>query len=207
MAASKAITDEGLTTGRTELIKDGAFVGLLANYYEYQRMLNDPKGREKMGVDPKEWAQAIAPRNGFRTGRGGGRNFDSPPGTTSTNLVVEGRETRSHDELLRLVGDGLYIGRIWYTYPVNGITAGDFSGTVVGDSYLIKDGRIAVPLKPNTIRLNDNIHNVLNQILGIGEQRKGTVRWASDQVTWVPEVAIEGLRVSEIGGYMEGVYG
>ena len=92
LAASKAITDEGLPTGRTDLIKDGALVGLLANHYEQQRMLNDPKGREKLGADPHSVAQAIAPRNGFRTGRGGGRNFDAPPSTTPTNLIVEGRE-------------------------------------------------------------------------------------------------------------------
>ena len=205
MAASKAITDEGLPTGRAELIKDGALVGLLSNYYESQRMLHDPKSSEKLGVDPKDSHSGIAPRNGFRTGRGGGRNFDGPPGVTPTNLVVEGRETRSRQELLRLVGDGLYIGRIWYTYPINGITAGDFSGTIVGDSYLIKDGQIAAPLRPNTIRLNDNIHNILNHMLGISDKSKGTVRWASDQVTWAPEIAVEGLHVTEIGGYMEGV--
>ena len=105
-----------------------------------------------------------------------------------------------------MVVDGLYIGRIWYTYPVNGIGAGDFSGTVVGDSYIIKDGRIVAPLKPNTIRMNENIHNVLNKILGIGAARRGTVRWASDQVTWAPEVAVEDFHVNEIGNYMEEVF-
>ena len=169
-------------------------------------MLNDPKGSEKLGVDPRQAAQAIAPRNGFRTGRGGGRNFDSPPSTTSTNLIVEGREKYTHEELLRMVGDGLYIGRIWYTYPVNGIGAGDFSGTIVGDSYIIKDGKIAAPIKPNTLRMNENIHNVLNKILGIGADRSGTVRWASDQVTWAPEVAVEDFHINEIGSYMEQVF-
>ena len=206
MAASKAINDEGLPTGRADLIKDGVLAGLLANHYEHQRMLNDPKGREKLGADPRQVARSIAPRNGFRTGRGGGRNFDSPPSTTATNLVVEGKEKYSHEELLRMVVDGLYIGRIWYTYPVNGIGAGDFSGTVVGDSYIIKDGRIVAPLKPNTIRMNENIHNVLNKILGIGAARRGTVRWASDQVTWAPEVAVEDFHVNEIGNYMEEVF-
>ena len=206
LAASKSITDEGLPTGRTDLIKDGALVGALANHYDHQRMLNDPKGSEKLGVDPQQVARAIAPRNGFRTGRGGGRNFDSPPSTTSTNLIVEGREKYTHEELLRQVGDGLYIGRIWYTYPVNGIGAGDFSGTVVGDSYIIKDGKIAAPIRPNTLRMNENIHNVLNKILGIGAERQGTVRWASDQVTWAPEVAVEDFHVNGIGGYMEEVF-
>ena len=207
LAASKAITDEGLPTGRTDLIKNGVLAGLLANHYEYQRILHDPQGQQKLGVDPNALADAIAPRNGFRTGRGGGRNFDAPPGVTSTNLIVEGKDKYSNDDLLRLVGDGIYIGRIWYTYPVNGIAAGDFSGTVVGDSYLIKDGRLASPIKPNTLRLNDNIKSVLNNILGISTQRSGMVRWSSDQVTWAPEIAVDNLHVGEIAGYMEGVYG
>ena len=205
-AASKAITDEGLPTGRTDLIRDGVLVGALANYYDHQRLLNDPKGREKLGVDPGDVAGDIAPRNGFRTGRGGGRNFDSPPSTTPTNLTVEGARRHSHEELLRMVGDGLYIGRIWYTYPVNGIGAGDFSGTIVGDSYLIENGRITSPLKPNTLRMNENVHNTLNKVLGIGDRQVATVRWASDQVAWTPEVAVEDFHLSEIGDYMEQVF-
>ena len=104
------------------------------------------------------------------------------------------------------MGDGIYIGRIWYTYPVNGITAGDFSGTIVGDSYIIKDGKRAAPLKPNTLRMNDNVLRVINNILGIGSERRGTARWSSDQVTWAPEVAVAGFQLEQISGYMEGVY-
>ena len=206
LAASKGITDEGLPTGRVELISSGKLTGLLANHYEQQRMLHDPRGREKLGVEPASVSEGIAPRNGFRTGRGGGRNFESPPGTTPTNLVVEGRESYTHQQLLQLVGDGLYIGRIWYTYPVNGISVGDFSGTVVGDSYIIENGRLASPIKPNTLRLNDNIARVISSVLGIGAERTGVVRWSSDQVTWAPEVAVNDFRVDEIAEYMESVY-
>jgi PmbA protein len=206
LAGSKAITDEGLPTGRTDLIKYGVLSGLLSNHYDYQRILHDPKGKQKLGVDPIMAVQAIAPRNGFRTGNGGGRDFSGPPSTTPTNLIIEGRDQYSHDELLRLVGDGIYIGRIWYTYPVNGITAGDFSGTIVGDSYLIKEGKLAAPLKPNTLRMNDNVLRVINHILGIGSQRRGTVRWSSDQVTWAPEVAVSNFQLEEISEYMERVY-
>ena len=205
LAASKAITDEGLPTGRTDLIKNGTLSGLLSNYYEYQRMLHDPKGRDKLGVDPSTVSQAITSRNGFRTGNGGGLDFSTPPSTTATNLIIQGRDQYNHEELLRLVVDGIYIGRIWYTYPVNGITAGDFSGTIVGDSYLIKDGKLAAPLKPNTLRMNDNILRVINNILGIGSQRRGTVRWSSDQVTWAPGIAVTDFHLQEISGYMEGV--
>ncbi len=206
LAGSKGITDEGLPTGRTDLIRNGSLSGLLSDYYGYQRMLNHPQGLTKLGVDPKTVSGAIAPRNGFRPGNGGGRDFASTPSTTPTNLIIEGTDSLTHQELLNLVGDGLYIGRIWYTYPVNGISAGDFSGTVVGDSYIIKDGKLAAPLQPNTLRMNDNVLRVINNILGIGSDRRGTVRWASDQVTWAPEIAVTDFPVEEISEYMETIY-
>ena len=203
---SKAITDEGLPTGRTDLIRDGQLAGLLADYYNYQRILNDPAGTQKLGRAPGEVLESIAPRNGFRPGNGGGRDFAGLPGTVPSNLVIEGANSLSHEELLRQVGDGIYIGRIWYTYPVNGITAGDFSGTIIGDSYLIKDGRLAAPLKPNTLRMNDNVLRVIYNILGIGSERRVTVRWSSDQVTWAPEIAVDGFGLEEISEYMDNVY-
>ena len=97
-----------------------------------------------------------------------------------------------------LVNNGVYIGRIWYTYPVNGTTSGDFSGTIIGDSFLIKNGKFAAPLKPNTVRMNDNVLRLINNTLGIGSQRRATVRWSSDQVTWAPEIAVSGFGLEEI---------
>ena len=205
LPSSKSITDEGLPTGRTDLIRGGELSGLLADYYNYQRMLNDPTGREKLGVNPSDALAKIAPRNGFRPGNGGGRNFGAIPGAVSSNLVIEGTPGHSPEELLRLVRNGVYIGRIWYTYPVNGTTSGDFSGTIIGDSYLIKDSRFAAPLKPNTVRMNDNVLRLINNTLGIAAQRRATVRWSSDQVTWAPEIAVSGFGLEEISEYMESV--
>lgn len=206
MAGSKSLTCEGLATGRVDLIRRGELVGFLSNYYRTQQMLRDPKAKEKLGVDPAEHAGALAPRNGFRFARGGGRHFDTTPGIFGTNVIVEGEPKASHEALLRSVGDGLYIGRIWYTYPINGLAVGDFTSTVVGDSFLIKDGKLGKPIKPNTIRLNDNVHNVLNHILAIGDEARGTLVWASDSIVYTPEVAVSNLHVDEIAGYMESVY-
>ncbi len=80
LVGAKGITCEGLPTGRTELIKDGRLVGLLANHYESQRLQRDPAAKEKLGVDPKDAAKALVPRNGFRFARGGGRHFSTPAG-------------------------------------------------------------------------------------------------------------------------------
>ena len=203
---TRRITDEGLPTGRTDLIRHGELSGLLCDYYNYQRIRHDPNARQKLGRDPSKVLAGLTPRNGFRPGNGGGRNFASAPSAIPTNLVVEGSNSVSHEELLRRVGEGVYIGRIWYTYPVNGVTSGDFSGTVIADSYLIKDGQLAAPLQPNTLRMNDNVHRVLNSIIGVGAHRRPTVRWSSDQITWTPEMAIDGFKLEEISEYMDNVY-
>ena len=202
LPGSRRITDEGLPAGRTGLIRQGELTGLLSDYYNYQRIRHDPEARRKLGRDPAEVLAGIAPRNGFRPGNGGGRNFGSSPSTVASNLVIEGTNGLSHEELLQQVGDGVYIGRIWYTYPVNGMTSGDFSGTVIADSYLIKDGRLAAPLQPNTLRMNENVQRVLNNIIGIGAHRRPIVRWSSDQITRAPEIAVDGFGLEHISEFM-----
>jgi PmbA protein len=202
LAGSKGITCEGLPTGRTDLIVNGTLKGLLANYYESQRILVDPRAKEKLGVDPNGQRAAFVPRNGFRFTSGGGRHHGSQPGIFATNVIIQGND-RSREELLRDVGDGLYLGRIWYTYPVNGLRAGDFTCTVVGDSYVIRDGRLAEPIKANSIRLNDSIHNVLRCVIGVGRERHPTLVWAADEIVYAPDVAVAKVRVEEIAGYTE----
>ncbi len=103
----------------------------------------------------------------------------------------------------RLVGDGIYIGRIWYTYPVNGLRAGDFTGTVVGDSYVVREGKLAEPIKPNTLRINENIRNVLAGVIGVSKEGKPTLVWAADEIVYAPEMAVEKVRLDAIGEYME----
>ncbi|MEX0800536.1 MAG: metallopeptidase TldD-related protein [Dehalococcoidia bacterium] len=202
LVGSKGITCEGLPTGRTELIRHGKLVGLLSNHYETQRLMSDPKAKEKLGVDPKSQPESFVPRNGFRFARGGGRHFDAQPGINATNVIMPG-EIDSTEEICQLVGDGIYVGRIWYTYPVNGLRAGDFTGTVVGDSYVIRDGKLAEPVKPNTLRINENIRTVLNGVIGVAKRGKPTLVWAADEIVYAPEVAVEKVRLDAIGEYME----
>jgi hypothetical protein len=205
LVGSKGITCEGLPTGRTELIRHGRLVGLLTNHYEAQRLLADPKAREKLGGEAGQYPGALIPRNGFRFARGGGRHFDAQPGIHATNVLIPS-DGSSTEDLLRRVDNGLYIGRIWYTYPVNGLRAGDFTCTVIGDSYLVRDGKLAEPIKPNTLRLNDNIRNVLGGVLGITLEGKPTLVWAADEIVYAPEIAVEKLQVQAIAEFMEQVY-
>jgi PmbA protein len=203
LMGSKGMTCEGLPTGRTDLIRDGRLVGCLSNWYESQRLLRDPALGTKLGATGPAAEAALVPRSGFRFAAGGGRQFDAPPSTAASNVVVEATSPVTRDELLRTVKDGLLIGRIWYTYPINGRRAGDFTCTVVGDSWVIQDGRPVAPLKPNTVRINDNIASILNNIIGITKDVKGTIVWAADEVVYAPEIAVQGVRVEEIAGFME----
>ena len=204
LLGSKGITCEGLPTGRTDLIKRGVLSGCLTTWYYGQRLLRDPALAEKLGATGAAAEAALVARNGFRFGSGGGREFDTQPGVSASNVIVEGSEPVSRDELLRRVGDGLYIGRIWYTYPINGMRVGDFTCTVVADSYIIRNGRIVAPLKPNTVRINDNISTFLNNVVGVGRDAKGTIVWAADQVVYAPEVAVSGVRIDAIAENMPG---
>ena len=200
---SKGITCEGLPTGRTDLIKDGVLVGMLSNFYETERLLSDPDAKEKLGIAPDRLHHALIPRNGFRSASGGGRRFDVPPSIAATNVFIKGPDEKNLADLIRDVENGLYIGRIWYTYPINGLRAGDFTCTVVGDSFLIENGKLARPIKANTIRINDNIHHLLQSITGIGHKSRPTVVWDGDEVVHAPEIAVSDLKFDAIAGYMD----
>jgi predicted Zn-dependent protease len=205
LAGSRGITCEGLPTGRTDLIKDGVLVGLLSHWYDTQRLLHDPEAGVKLGVDPATAAGALAPRNGFRYDSGSGRSFETTPGTSASNVVIEGADPVSLDDLIGRVGNGLYIGRIWYTYPINGLRAGDFTCTVVGDSFIIRDGRIAAPLKANTVRINDNVTRLLEAVIGTTKDARGTLVWGADEVVYAPSIAVTTVHVDAIAGFMEGL--
>src|SRR3989442_2659880 len=116
---SKGITCEGLPTGRTDLIKDGKLVGLLSSFYETERMLRDPAAKEKLGVPPEDCPSALVPRNGFRFG-GGGRRFDMAPSVAPTNVLIEGRQKKSPEDLPRQVRNRGDRRAVWDTYPIHG---------------------------------------------------------------------------------------
>ena len=119
--------------------------------------------------------------------------------------MVEGADPVSIEELIRGVRHGLYVGRIWYTYPINGLRAGDFTCTVVGDSFIIRDGRIAAPLKANTVRINDNVTRLLEAVIGTTKDARGTLVWGADEVVYAPSIAVTTVHVDAIAGFMEGL--
>src|ERR1700747_3096979 len=165
-AIRRRLTCEGLPARRTTMIKDGKLVGLLSNFYDSHRLATDEHRAEKLRALGAAQA-GFPPTSGYRLGDRGVRRFDANPGSSATNVVMRARDGKSERELIRAVGEGIYVGRVRYTYPINGQRAGDFTCTVSGDSYLIRNGMLAAPLAPNSLRINANIEQVFAHPLGV----------------------------------------
>ena len=158
----------------------------------------DEHRAEKLGAEAD--AKIHFPvRSGYRLGESPARRYDAHPGSSGTNVIMRTRGGVDERELIAAVGDGIYIGRIWYTYPINGQRAGDFTCTVSGDSYVIRNGRIAAPLAPNCFRINANIEQVFTQPLAIGKRSEIAVVWGSPEAYFVPALALEGIRLAQVG--------
>ena len=184
---SKKITCEGMPTGRTDLITNGTLTGFLANNYYAQKFRNN--------------LYCPMPRNGFRYSTNG-RDYKNKAGIFPTNVMIEGNKESTRNHLLKQVSNGVYIGRIWYTYAINGLAMGDFTSTIIADSFLIKDGKIASPLKPNTIRINTNIKQILNNIIGITKKKRSTLVWGSREVVVAPEIAVSDVQLDNVTGFL-----
>jgi PmbA protein len=196
-AVIRAITCEGLGAKRVDLIRDGKLVGLMSNFYDSHRLATDEERAEKLGI-AAEPAPMFPPLSGYRLGEGGGRRFDQSPGSSGTNIVMKAREGIEDDAVIRQVRDGLYIGRVWYTYPINGQRAGDFTCTISGDSYVIRNGRLAEPIAPNALRINSNIENVFRGVIAAGKRSHAAIVWGSSESFHVPALACEGITVAAV---------
>ena len=198
-AGSKRITCEGYPTGKTMLIDSGKLVGYMSDTRTRNKILGKrERGKQVLGVDPHEIRQAIDPRNGFRFARGGGRVAGASVGIHATNLVVDSPKPVTTDKLLKEVGEGIFIGRLWYTYPIGGYSSGIITGTTIAECYTIKNGKLADPILPNTLRLEDNIGEIARNIIGVANNQMPTILWASDEITHAPWVGIENVQFHAI---------
>jgi len=194
----RRITCEGLPAIRTDLVRDGRIVGLLSNYYDAHRLLTDEHREEKLGASTA--SLDFPPHSAYRLGEGPARRFDAHPGVTGTNVIMRTREGVDEKRLIAAVGDGIYIGRVWYTYPINGQRAGDFTCTISGDSYVIREGKLAAPLAPNALRVNANIAQVFAQPIAIGSRAQPAVVWGAPEAYFVPSIAAGKIPLAAVIG-------
>jgi len=196
-AVRRRITCEGLPAQRVDLIRDGRLVGLLSNFYDARRLTADHSRRDNLGPGAADRIE-IPPVSGYRLGDGGGRRFDAQPGTAASNVLMRGRGAIGERAMLNALGDGIYVGRVWYTYPINGQRAGDFTCTITGDSYLVKGGQPVAPLAPNCLRINAALDQVFRQVVAVGNRRLAVPIWGSSEAYYVPALVIDALPLSAI---------
>jgi predicted Zn-dependent protease len=194
----RRITCEGLPAAKTDLIKAGELVGLLSNFYDAGRLINDPHRAEKLGPAGDK-VTAFSVRSGYRLGDGAARRFDAHPGASGTNVIMRTREGVSDEELIKLAGEGIYVGRVWYTYPINGQRNGDFTCTVSGDSYVVRGGKLVKPLAPNCLRINANIEEVFAKPVAVGRRAQAASVWGSPEAYFMPALLVEGITLAAVG--------
>jgi PmbA protein len=129
------------------------------------------------------------------------------PEASATNIVFRTPAGVDLQGLMKGIEKGILVGRLWYTYPVNGLRAGDFTSTLTADSYFIENGKIKAPIKVNTLRINDNIANVLMGTSGMTSESRPTILWASDEILYAPVgLKVDTVHFEEIAEFMDQTY-
>ena len=173
LVGSRSMTGDGLPTGTTTLITNGRLTGLLADAYQAQAMA------PKLG--------SLPPRNGMRHALNG-ESFAMRPGIFPTNVTFTSDEAVPRDALVAPITNGIYVGGLWATAFRRGAAPGDFISTVVGPSFHIRDGKLAQPLQPRVLHVQDNVLDVLQRLTGLSTLRRPVVLTSGQSVVLAPEL-------------------
>ena len=173
LIGSRAITGDGLPTGTTTLIAKGRLTGFLTDAYQSQAMA------PTFGPLP--------PRNGMRHALNGD-SFAMRPGIFPTNVTFASDEAVPRDALMASITNGIYVGGLWATMFRRGAAPGDFISTVVGPSFHIHDGKLAQPLQPRVLHIQDNVLDVLQRLTGLSTLRRPVVLASGQSVVLAPEL-------------------
>ena len=138
--AAAPFDDEGVPTGRTELIAHGRLMAFLHNAYTARRGGTDSTGN--------------ASRGGYRT----------PPGVGTTNFFVQPGATPVSDILLRAQG-GVLIQDVSGVHSGANPISGEFSVGATG--LRIVDGELGEPLREMTVA--STVPEMLKGIAAIGD--------------------------------------
>lgn len=136
--ASAAIDAEGIPTGETKIIKDGALVGLLYDSYTAHRGNTRP------------------------TGNSSRLSYSSRPSIAPTNFYLKPGNL-SRDSLLASVDRGLYITEVSGLHTAVDPITGNFS--IPSKGLMISSGELTQPI--TNITISGNIFDLLKNIDGI----------------------------------------
>ena len=128
--------DEGVPAANTYLIREGKLVG----------RLHSRETAAKMGEQPTGNARAI--------------NYRYPPIVRMTNTFI-GPRSGSLDDIIGDIKEGVY-AKNWY----GGMTSMEMFTFSAGEAYMIRNGKLAEPLRP--VVLTGNVFDTLMNIDAIG---------------------------------------
>lgn len=173
MLGSRTMTGDGLPTGTTPLIEHGRLVGFLADAYHAQYLV------ERVG--------AVVPRNGMRHATNG-KSFGMRPGIFPTNITFSSPDAVPFNALLEPIDQGIYVGSLWHTMVPEGLHTGAFTSTVIGPSFAIRQGKLAEPVQPDRLRLQDNFLDLLQRLTGLSTTRQSVVLATRQSLVLAPEL-------------------
>jgi len=178
LLGSRTITGDGLPTGTTPLIEHGYLVGFLADAYHAQSLA--------ARVGP------TVPRNGMRHATNG-QSFAMRPGIFPTNITFSSPDAVACETLLEPIDEGLYVGGLWHTMVPEGLHTGACTSTVIGPSFVIRHGKLAEPVQPGTLRLQDNFLDLLQRLTGLSTTQQPVILATRQSLVLAPE-----LRCSQV---------
>lgn len=160
--ASSAFDGEGTKTKYKEIVKDGVLTTYL---YNWKSALKD---------------KVVSTGNASR-------GYKSTIGTGISNFYLKPGE-KSQDEILDLVGNGLYITSLQGLHSGLNAVSGDFSLSASG--YKIEDGNITSPV--NQITVSGNFFELFNKIIEVGDDLDFKTGKIGSPTVYVKELSIAG---------------
>ncbi len=181
MLGSRTITGEGLPTGATPLIAHGQIAGFLADAYHAQSF-----------SPPYSF---LEPRNGMRHHLAH-ESFNMRAGVFPTNVVLSCDDAVDFDTLIAPVTEGIYIGGLWAPTPQVPMENGDFTSAIIGPSFHIQNGQLTQPLRPNKMRLQANLRDLLQGLSGASTKSRAAASPTAQSQVLTPDVRCHPLRVT-----------
>ena len=173
LIGSRSITGDGLPTGSTTLIAGGRLTGFLADAYQAQAMA------PTFGPLP--------PRNGMRHALNG-ESFAMRPGIFPTNVTFASDEAVPRDALMAPITNGIYVGGLWATAFRRGAAPWRLHQHGRRPIFSHPRGKLAQPLPPRVLHIQDNVLDVLQRLTGLSTLRRPVVLTSGQSVVLAPEL-------------------
>ena len=160
--SSVPFDDEGVATKKKDIIHEGKLMTLLHN------LKTAHKGNTKS------------------TGNGFKNSYASPVGVSPTNFYIQ-KGSKSFDELLEEVGEGVLITEFAGLHSGANSITGDFSLAAKG--FYIKDGKKDFPVEQITVA--SNFFDLLKNVVEVGTDLKFPMSSVGS-----PSIRVEGLSIA-----------